>query len=164
MKHQVKAHYPVSSDVLIKAFTDKAFHLSKLEQLGVTEHEVLGHSFDGQNFSIKIRRKQPLGVPIPAALKKLIASGEVTIEHEDCWNLPSKTGHVNFDIHGVPVKLSCKLSLADDAQGSVYTYDWDVNARVPLIGKVLEKTLVADLDEKIAAETAAGIALLDNYS
>ena len=48
MKHQVKAHYPVSSDVLIKAFTDKAFHLSKLEQLGVTEHEVLGPRYKVQ--------------------------------------------------------------------------------------------------------------------
>lgn len=164
MKHEMKVHFPENSDVVIKAFTDKAFHTGKLEQMGISNYEVLDHQFDGEDFSIRIRRRVALDVPVPGAVKRLIGNGEVPVIHEDCWNATSRTGHVNMDIQGMPIELQCQLSLDDEAGGCVYTYLWDIQANVPLVGGKLEKTLVTDLDQKIPVETQAGIALLDNYA
>ena len=163
MKHQIKVRFPANSDVVLKAFTDKDFHTGKLEQMDCPDYEVLGHSYDGKDFQVKISRKVPITVSMPGPVKKLLGGGELTIVHEDCWNVASKTGHVNLDIKGMPVRMACALSLVDEGDGCVYTYDWEVTAKVPLIGKLLEKTLVADLNEKIPLETEVGIALLANY-
>lgn len=163
MKHTVKVQFPASSDVVIKAFTDKDFHTGKLEIMGISGYTVEDHSFDGEDFSIKIRRKVPLDVPIPGALKRVLGGGTLTVIHEDCWNVNTKTGHVNMDVQGMPIDLACDMSLADDGEGCVYTYLWDIRAKVPLIGGKLEKTMVADLEKKMPAETEAGIQLLENY-
>lgn len=163
MKHEMKVHFPENSDVVIKAFTDKDFHTGKLEQMGISNYQVLDHQFDGHDFSIRISRKVPLDVPVPGALKRLIGNGEIPVIHEDCWNVASRRGYVNMDIQGMPINLHCELSLDDEAGGCVYTYLWDIQAHVPLLASKVEKTLVADLEQKVPAENRASIALLDNY-
>lgn len=163
MKHKVSVRFPAKSEVVIKAFTDPEFHTGKLKQMGIADYEVLDQQSDGRKFSIRIRRKVPIGVPIPGPLKKLLGGGEMTVEHEDQWNTQGKTGRASVEVVGMPVDLSCHLSLDDEDDGCVYTYDWNIRGRVPLIGGLLERTLIADLDKKTQAETEASIALLKHY-
>ncbi len=162
MQHVIEVRFPASSDVVIKAFTDKDFHLKKCDALGSTGVELLDHDPDVNNFYVKIRRQMPVEVDVPGALKKLVPA-TATIVHKDAWKMDSKTGHIDIELSGIPVALSCEVSLRDEGDECVYRYEWDIKAKVPLVGGKLEKLLAADMDEKIPKETQASIPLLDDY-
>lgn len=163
MDHVIEVRFPASSDVVIKAFTDKEFHLSKCDALGSKEVELLDDSADPDNFYVKIRRLMPVEVDVPRALKSLVPS-MVTIEHKDAWNASTKTGFIEIELSGLPVSLTADVSLRDEGDECVYRYEWHIKAKVPLVGGKLEKLLASDMDEKIPKETAASIPLLDKYS
>lgn len=162
MQHVIEVRFPASSDVVIKAFTDKDFHLKKVDALGSTGVELLDDSDDPDHFYVKIRRQMPVEVDVPGALKKLVPS-TATLVHKDAWSASSKTGHIDIDISGVPVDLSAEVSLRDEGDECVYRYEWNIKAKVPLVGGKLEKLLAEDMDQKIPKETEASIPLLDAY-
>ncbi|MDB5974478.1 MAG: hypothetical protein JWR07_1238 [Nevskia sp.] len=162
MKLSIECRYPASAAVVLKMMTTREFHTGKLEILGLAPYTVLAHHFDGGDFSIKIRRKMAISAPVPAALRRFTPA-EITVTHEDCWNVPNRSGAVDFEVKGLPVELSCRTALIDREEHSLLRYDWDIGAKVPLLGGALEKLLMADLERKLMAETQAGIGLLKDY-
>lgn len=162
MKHQIKARYPAKAEVVIRMLTDPAYYPAKFKAMNQPKFEVLSQRAEGDNFSIKLKRQVPLQTPVPGMLKKLLPS-ETTLVHEDSWNAASRSGRMSVEVPGIPVDLSCKTSLRDDGAGSVLVYDWDIRARIPLIGGVLEKFLAADMEKTWAKDNEVGVALLRNY-
>jgi hypothetical protein len=160
MKFDIKARYPAPSAVVLKMFTDKDFHQKKLGVLGIQKSRVLEHDTKGDDFRIKIERKVPLDAP--GVVKKFIPA-EATVVSEEKWNRASKSGAVKIEPAGVPVDIRCTARFADDAQGCVITYAFDVNARVPLVGGALEKFIASDMQAKFADEAKAASTLLDPY-
>lgn len=162
MDHVIEVRFPASSDVVIKAFTDKQFHLDKVAALGSTGVELLDHESDVNNFFVKISRRMPVEVDIPGALKRLIPS-TISLSHKDAWNAATKKGFIEIELSGIPVALTCDASLRDEGDECVYRYEWHIKAKVPLVGGKLEKLFAKDMDEKIPKETTASIPLLDAY-
>ena len=158
MKCQLKSRYPASSAVVMKMFTDKAFHTDKLKGLGYNSYEVLSHSFDGKDFRIEVLRKVPIQFPGFSR-----GAGESTVVNEESWNLASKTGRVVLNVKGMPLEASCITRMTDEGKDCVVTFDWDVKAKIPLVGGTLEKFVVKDMEKKADEETQAAIALLKNY-
>jgi hypothetical protein len=159
MQHEMKSRYPASSDIVIRMFTDREFHTRKLEALGLLKYQVLGHQFDGADFSIKIERKVP--VEVPGMVKKLVPL-ETTVVNEEFWNLASKTGSVKVEAQGMPLELSCVSSLADDGGECVLTHRWEIRAKLPMMG-ALEKFVATDMDNRAVEETRVAISLLPAY-
>lgn len=157
MKHEVKARYPASPDVVIKMFTDKAFHARKLDAIGLP-YKVLAQKGDARQFSIRVERKVP--VQMPGIGKK----AEATVVNEEIWNIAGKTGVINVDPGAMPLKCSCSAALKADGKDTVVTYSWEVKATVPLIGGKIEKMAIADMDSRFDEETAAAIKLLKDYA
>lgn len=160
MKQEIKARYPAPAAVVIKMMTDKKFYTDRLEKLGHSKYEVLDHKADGRSFSLKIRRKLPMQVP--AAIRKFI-SPETTIVHEDSWNAAAKTGRISIDLQGVPIEMSCTTSLADQGNECIMSYLFDIKAKVPLVGGLIEKAVAAENEKEIPLQTRAGVELLKNY-
>lgn len=160
MKFDIKARYPAPSAVVLKMFTDREFHQKKLGVLGIQKSRVLEHDTKGDDFRIKIERKVPLDAP--GVIKKFIPA-EATVVSEEKWNRASKSGTVKIEPAGVPVDIRCTARFADDAQGCVITYAFDVSARVPLVGGALEKFIASDMQAKFADEARAAATLLDPY-
>ncbi|MGB1581852.1 MAG: DUF2505 domain-containing protein [Nevskiales bacterium] len=162
MDHVIEVRFPFSSDVVIKAFTDKQFHLDKVDALGSSNVKLLDHSDDPDDFFVKISRQMPTEVDVPRALKSLVPA-TVTVVHKDAWSFASKTGFIEIELSGLPVEVSCDASLRDEGDECVYRYVWHIKAKVPLVGGKLEKLLAADMDEKIPREAEASIPLLAGY-
>lgn len=159
MQHEIKVRYPVPAAAVIKAFTDPAFHKAKLEALGVT-YAILEQKSDGKMFRIRVERRMPINAP--AAIKKLLPAESVVVNDES-WNIATKTGGVTAYAQGVPVTLSCSVTIRDEGPGSVLTYDWDIAARVPVVGGLLERFVVTDLEARFAEEAQATAPLLARY-
>lgn len=160
MKFDIKARYAAPSAVVLKMFMDKEFHARKLGVLGIAKSRVLEHDARGDDFRIRIERKVPLNAP--GIVKKFVPA-EATVVSEERWNAAKKTGTVKVEPAGVPVDIRCKARFADDAQGCVITYAFEVDARVPLVGGALEKFIASDMETKFADEARAAASLLDPY-
>ncbi|MGV2482286.1 UNVERIFIED_CONTAM: DUF2505 family protein, partial [Salmonella enterica subsp. enterica serovar Weltevreden] len=78
--------------------------------------------------------------------------------NEEFWNVASKSGRVQVEAKGIPLDMSCTMSMADEEGGCVITYEWNVKSSLPIVGGTLEKFAIADMDKRSAQETEAGVA------
>jgi hypothetical protein len=160
MKHLSQARFPASSAVVLRMFTDRAFHTRKLDAMGLSNYQVLDHASKGDEFRIRIQRRVPMQAP--AVVKKFVGA-ESTVINEERWNRKSKSGSVQVDPVGMPLDMSCVTSVADEGKGCVVSYEWTIKAKVPLVGGALEKFVVSDLERRSAEETQAALQMLDEY-
>jgi hypothetical protein len=58
-----QARYPAPASVVMKMFSDPAFHERKLAALGVARYSILSSGTQGTVFSILIERKVPMNLP-----------------------------------------------------------------------------------------------------
>lgn len=158
MKHRTQARYPAPASVVIKMFTDQAFHTAKLEAMGLTRFKVLEHAFDGKSFRIRLERKIPLQLP---GLGK--SGAESTVINEEQWAVATRKGSVKVDVPGMPLACSCTTAMRDEGKGCVIDYDWEIKARIPLVGGALEKYVAGDMDKRTAEETAIGVKMVEKY-
>lgn len=159
MKLQTQDRYPASSDVVIKMFCDEAYHIKKMDKLGI-KHEILDSGTNGDVFTIKAKRYMP--IEAAGIVKKIL--GETTeVTNEESWNSASKTGNVTVDTKGVPLQMSCTGKMRDDGDECVVEYDWDIKARIPLGGGALEKFVAGDMQKSQAKELEVAHSLLDDY-
>jgi hypothetical protein len=147
MKQKLEGRYPAASDVVIRMMTDKKFYTDRLDRQGIRDYEVVAHKSDGKDFSITITRK--------------VAA--ISVKSVEKWDTVKKTGQITVELQGMPIELSCKTALTDDGKGSVLTYDWNIESRVPLVGGKLEKTFAAENEKAIPEQTRLGLELLKNY-
>jgi hypothetical protein len=160
MKHQSQAHYPASSAVVLRMFTDRDFHTRKLDAMGLKNYQVLEQSMEGPEFRIKIRRKVPMQAP--SIVKKFVPA-ESTVVNEETWNTKTKTGRVLVDAVGMPLEVSCTTRMRDEGKACVVDFDWIIHARIPLVGGTLEKFVVSDMERRAAEETAVAVGMLKDY-
>ncbi len=162
MQEKRKARFPKNSETVIRMFSDREYFLKKYEICGATNIRLLDHELDGDRFTIEITRDVPADVPVPAFAKKFMAD-TMTVVQRDTWDLDSKTGQLHIDLRGVPVQISCDMTLEDEGENSILHMDFDCRANVPLIGKKVERLVLDDVIRKIEVDTEAGIQLLANY-
>ena len=146
MKQTIKARYPAPSSVVIKMMTDRKFYTDRLELQGIKDYEVLEHSA-GKDFSIKIKRRVTA----------------INVTSLETWNAAKKTGTITVELQGMPMEVSCTTALADEGDGCVLTYDWDIKSKVPLVGGKIEKQFAGENEKAIPEQTRLGIQLLKNY-
>ncbi len=158
MKHTISVRYPAPAAVVMRMFTDPEFHTRKLDGMGLKNYTVLDQQTRGDDFSIRIERKMPVQLP---GLKK--GAGETTVTNEERWNRKTHRGGVSVQLQGMPLEMSCESAMTDEGDGCVINYDWNVRSKIPLIGGKIEKFVIADMERRFAEETAAAIALLDDY-
>jgi hypothetical protein len=141
-------------------FSDRNFHENKMKALDVISYKVLEHAADGGEFHIRVERRLPMQAP---ALLKKVLPAETTSVVDERWNLATRNGRVKADTVGVPIEMSCSASIADEKQACVVTYDWEIRARVPLVGGALEKFIASDLDRRLAQEARIAAGFLEPY-
>lgn len=159
MKHHAEVRYPAPAATVLRMFTDPAFHTRKLAVMGLANSRVLDQQDLEDLFMIRIERRVP--VQIPGSKKR---AGDTIVNHTEQWNRSSGTGRITAEAAGMPLEMHCVASLSDDGkQGCIARYDWTVTSRLPLVGKAIEKFVVADLDRRFQDESAAALGLLDAY-
>jgi hypothetical protein len=153
MKWRYSADYPRATAEVLRFFTDRGFQERKLAAIG--GGEVLDFQFDGQHYRMRSRRRVTLQASAPGFIAKALGSGGMAVVYEDAWDVGSATGSVSFEFPGLPVQVGCSTRLTDRAGGCEMSFDWDIKAKVPVVGGQVEKLLVADLEIKLPAEVEA---------
>lgn len=148
---------------VLKMFSDKAYFERKYKELGFRDIQVLEHSVDAKRFRIKVRYTAPNSAPLPDFAKKFLGETN-TVVQSDAWDLERKTGRLEAEIKGVPVKVSADMRLADEGAGSANTLKWSLSCGIPLIGGKLEQVVAGDIKAKGAADLAKSREILKGYA
>ena len=90
---------------------------------------------------------------IPRALRKVF-NPEQTVEFVEQWRRDgdSMVGRYRSDILGIPVTLRADIRLRPVEGGAEYQIDLQPEARVPLVGAMIEKYILGQSRDGIGAE------------
>jgi hypothetical protein len=83
---------------------------------------------------------------LPSILAKMFNPENRTIMTET-WKASGDTyqGEYEIEVKGQPVTLFAKFKLENNVKGSLYTIDHSCKARVPLVGKHVEKFVIGQI-------------------
>lgn len=162
MQFTDKHSFDKPAAAVLKMFADKAYFERKYRELGFGNVEVLEHSADAKRFRIKVRYTAPNSAPLPDFAKKFLGETN-TIVQSDTWDLDRKTGRLEAEIKGVPVKVSADMKLADEGAGSANTLKWTLSCGIPFIGGKLEEVVAGDIKAKGKADLAKSRDILKSY-
>jgi hypothetical protein len=162
MQFTDKHSFDQPAATVIKMFSDKAYFERKYKELGFKNIQVLEHASDGRKFRIKVRYTAPNSAPIPDFAKKFLGeTNEIT--QSDHWDVEKRTGRLEAEIRGVPVKVFADMKLADEGAGSANTLKWNLSCGIPFVGGKLEQVVAGDIQGKSKADQAKSRELLKGY-
>src|SRR5258708_6534461 len=162
MQFNEKHTFDQPAATVLRMFSDRAYFEKKYQALGYRNIEVLEHSADARRFRIKVRYSAPNSAPVPDFAKKFLGENNV-VTQSDTWDLDKKTGRLEAEIKGVPVKVAADMKLADEGGGSANTLKWNLSCGIPLIGGKLEQIVGSDIQNKAKTDLARTREILKNY-
>jgi hypothetical protein len=162
MQFTDKHSFDQPAATVIRMFSDKAYFERKYRELGFKDIQVLEHVADAKKFRIKVRYSAPLDAPLPDFAKKFLNLDNV-ITQTDAWDLDKRTGRLEAEIKGVPVKVFADMKLADEGAGSANTLKWNLSCGIPFVGGKLEEIVGGDIKSKGKADLAKSREILKGY-
>ena len=162
MQFNDKHSFDKPAATVIKMFSDRAYFERKYKDLGYTGIEVIEHVADAKKFRIKVRYSAPNSAPVPDFAKKFLGQTNV-VTQSDTWDLDKKTGRLEAEIRGVPVKVSADMTLRDEGAGSANSLKWNLSCGIPLIGGKLEQIVGSDIQSKAKTDIAKSREILKSY-
>lgn len=159
MKFYETINYPVSCEHVLSKFITAEFLQAKYEGQGATNIRLLDQSREGDTTRYTFTRDVPVQVKVPAFARSMVPK-TITLIQTDSWNTTTRSGRLDIEFKGMPVKLSCDMLLEDEPSGTHHTLDFDIHVNVPLIGGKLEKLLAEDLQLKFQHDTKISLALV----
>lgn len=162
MQFNDKHSFDKPAATVLKMFSDRAYFERKYQELGFRDIEVLEHTADARRFRIKVRYSAPNSAPLPDFAKRFFGASMV-ITQSDTWDLEKKTGRIEAEIKGLPVKVSADMKLADEGAGSANSFKWNLSCGIPLIGGKLEQVVAGDIQAKGKGDAAKSRELLKGY-
>jgi hypothetical protein len=154
----VTFQYRESPDEVAALLQDPVFLRSRSEAAGEYNIEVhVGPEQDG----IRVRVAREKQVDVPAFAKVALGSASKAVE-STLWRKQGDTwvAEYTIEVSGVPVKSQGKSTLAPNAEGCLYTSTFEINARIPLIGKRIEAYVAEGLEEQLMANVQRNVEAL----
>lgn len=151
------------SSAVMKMYTDQAFFERKYKALEGWDIEVLRCEKTAKQFSITCKYSMKSSNPdIPAFAQKILGT-TVNITQTDVWDIAKKTGRLEVEIKGAPVKVTADMTLKDEGKGAVNLFKWNASCSIPLVGGKIEALIVKDINAKSANDIAVTNKILADY-
>ena len=144
--------YSATPDQIIAMMSDAGYLTAKYEALGDIKFNV--DRQDASDGSLNLKISRTLGSNLPDLAKKVLGAQNDLIQTE-AWSTGGAEKSCDFTIEspGKPVKISGTMQIVSAGDGECdYTTNFEIKARVPLIGGKIEKMLLAETQENLATE------------
>ncbi|HKY91986.1 MAG TPA: DUF2505 domain-containing protein [Nevskiaceae bacterium] len=162
MKFEEKHAFDQPASTVMKMYADKAFFDRKYKDVGAIEAECLEHEVSDTRFRIKYRLVYRNDAPLPEVAKKIMGD-TIQMVQQDTWDLVKKTGRLDIEMKGKPLKLSADMVLADVGGKGVNTQSWNISCSVPLVGGRIEAAVAEDIKVKAKRDLAASRKIILDY-
>jgi hypothetical protein len=137
---------------------DPAFQEAKCLASGSLEHEVDVSEHDDGSAVVVNRRTMPTH-HLPDFVRSLVGA-TIQLHETQRWASPSaagsRTGSIQVEIHGVPVRFDGSVALAADGPGTHWPVEGEIKASVPFLGGKIEKAAEPAVHAGIRVEQETG--------
>jgi hypothetical protein len=82
---------------------------------------------------------------------------------QDAWDLGKRTGRIEIDIKGAPLKVSADMKVVDEGGKGVNVQSWNVSCSIPLVGGKIEAAIAEDIKAKSKRDLAVSRKIILDY-
>jgi hypothetical protein len=162
MKFEERHSFDQPAETVMRMYADKAFFDRKYQDVGAIECELLEHQKNDARFSVKYRLVMKSDAPLPEVARKIMGD-TVGMVQQDAWDLGKRTGRIDIDIKGAPLKISADMKLIDEGGKGVNVQTWNVSCSIPLVGGKIEAAIAEDIKAKSRRDLAASRKIILDY-
>ncbi len=162
MKFEERHEFDVPADTVMKMYSDKAFFDRKYQALEAIECELLDHDESDSRFSVKYRLVMKSDAPLPDAAKKLLG-GNIRMVQQDAWDLKKRTGRIDIEIKGAPIRIGADMTLIEEGGKAVNVQKWEIVCKIPLVGGKIESAVSEDVKMKSRKDLAVSRKIVADY-
>lgn len=139
-----------SVDEVFELLTDPDFLVQRSLALGELEVECEVEEYED---CIVVSMKRTVQPDMPAFIAKIFGSTQ-SLEMEETWQRSDDgwEGSYEINVDGQPVKMEANFSLTADGDGSCYEIEHFCTAKIPLVGRKIEKQMQAESVEGVTKE------------
>ena len=155
MRFDVEQRYAAAPDAVAAAYADPALYGALPETAKLGRPEVVGHEVDGSRVVLEVRYR--FQGELSSAVRAVVDPGRLTWVERTTHDLEQRTTTFVLLPDHYPDRLSSRgqLRVEADGTGSRRRGDGELKVRAPLVGGTVERTLVGDLRQHLAAEAQA---------
>lgn len=154
MRKTLTITYPADPSRVAQMLADPAYQRARVARFGLDDVDV-DVATRGQGFVATSTGSVPAG-RLPSAVKRFVRSA-VSFRILESWNEAgadgSRSGTLDLDVKGAPVKVTASSTLAPTGDGrSTVTMEVDASVSVPLIGRSIEDRALGQAHRVVADE------------
>ena len=162
MKFEERHSFDQPAETVMRMYADKAFFDRKYKETGAIECELLDHQKTDARFSVKYRLVMKSDAPLPEVAKKIMGD-TVKMVQQDAWDVGKRTGRIDIEIKGAPLKISADMKLIDEDGKGVNVQSWNVSCSIPLVGGKIEAAIAEDIKAKSRRDLAVSRKIILDY-
>ena len=142
----LKFTFSHSADDVFDLFCDPDFLVERSIALGEISADAEVEEDDRGKIVVSMRRE--VKQDLPAFLAKMFNPQQVLHLKEEWQQIGDNyIGKGVYDVEGQPVTVNTDMTLKSDGDGSVYTISYKVSAKIPVVGKKVEKFIQGNCEE-----------------
>jgi uncharacterized protein DUF2505 len=150
-------------DRVKRAYGRRDFFLERYRQLGFSKLELLRDGGDGEAaYEIAFTATQKTDLPLPAFAKKLLGETQ-QVQQEERWDLARGEGRISTSPRGVPVAVRAKVRMVEVEGGTRLEMDWEIEAKIPLLGGKIEKLAADEVRARMPVDAALSNDLVGRF-
>lgn len=165
MRFSAEIRYDADPQRVFRMIVDPGFQEAKCLASGSVEHEVDVSEHEDGGATVVSRRTMPTA-NLPDFVRSLVGS-TLQLHETQRWHPPSadgtRTGAIEVEIHGAPVRFSGALALAADGGGTHWPIEGEIKASVPFIGGRIERAAEPAVLAGIRVEQRTGTTWLAEH-
>lgn len=146
----------------MKMYADRTFHDRKYKEVAAIECELLEEAKTEARCSVKYRLVMKSDAPLPEVAKKVFGDN-VKLVQQDVWDIAKRTGRIDIEIKGVPIKVGADMKLIEEDGKGVNVLTWTVTCSIPLVGGRIEAALIEDIKAKSRRDLVASRKIILDY-
>ena len=145
-----------------RAYGKREFFLKRYAELGYSNVRLRDDGGDGER-DYRIAFSAVQKVDLPAFAAKILGETQ-QLEQEEQWNLAKGTGRIVTRPRSAPVSISADVRMVAAGDATRLEMDWEVTARVPLLGGRIEKLAAEEIHTRMARDAELSNRLIGELS
>lgn len=162
MKFEERHSFDQPAATVMKMYAEKSFFDRKYKEVAAIECELLDHQKTDARFSIKYRLVMKSDAPLPEVAKKIMGD-TVKMTQQDAWDIAKRTGRIDIEIKGAPIKIFADMKLIEENGKGVNVQSWNITCSIPLVGGRIEAAIAEDIKAKSRRDLVASRKIILDY-
>ena len=162
MKFEERHSFDQSAATVMKMYSDRSFHDRKYKEVAAIECELLEEKKTDARCSVKYRLVMKSDAPLPDVAKKIMGEN-VRMVQQDVWDIAKRTGRLDIEIKGAPIKIFADMKLIEEGGKAVNVQSWTITCSIPLVGGKIEAAIAEDIKAKSKRDLVASRKIVLDY-